>query len=128
MKKIFLDANILIDLIDSNRTKHNEVLEFIKKNSNSYFYTSCDILTTIYYVTKKVKEPLLEIEKLLDLVYVISFSNAETKEAIDLMNVDKRFKDLEDTLQYILAKQIKADCIVTNDKGFCSPDIEIINI
>jgi len=128
VKKIFLDANILIDLIDSNRTKHNEVLEFIKKNSNSYFYTSCDILTTIYYVTKKVKEPLLEIEKLLDLVYVISFSNAETKEAIDLMNVDKRFKDLEDTLQYILAKQIKADCIVTNDKGFCSPDIEIINI
>ena len=44
------------------------------------------------------------------------------------MQKNNKFKDLEDTLQYILAKQIKADCIVTNDKGFYSPDIEIISL
>ena len=37
--------------------------------------------------------------------YIIPFSNYETKKAIELMQKDKNFKDLEDTLQYVLAKE-----------------------
>ena len=37
------------------------------------------------------------------------------------------FKDYEDALQYVCAKKVGADFIVTNDKGFISPDIQVKN-
>ncbi len=128
MKKIFLDANILIDFIDPDREKHTKAVEFIKNNVGNYFYTSCDIVTTIYYVASKTnsKTILDSLEALLKLVKIIHFSNEPALQAIKLMKENKRFRDFEDTLQYILAKSIEADLIVTNDKRFFSPDIETI--
>ena len=130
MKKIFLDANILIDLIDPNRHKHKEVVEFIKNNIGNFFYTSCDILTTIYYIASKNKcdNVLDKLEYILKLVKIINFSNDLALKTIEIMKKDRNFKDFEDTLQYELAKSIKADFIVTNDKNFYSPDIEIITL
>jgi len=43
------------------------------------------------------------------------------------MEKDKNFKDLEDTLQYVLAKENECDLILSNDNNFYSPDIKIIN-
>ncbi|WP_024788249.1 MULTISPECIES: type II toxin-antitoxin system VapC family toxin [unclassified Lebetimonas] len=128
MKKIFIDANILIDFIDPKRAKHNAAVDFFRTHLEDYFYTSCDILTTIYYITSKTQNPLQAIENLLKLVKIIPFGNKEAKQAIDLMNEDKKFKDFEDTIQYILAKKVKSDYIATNDKGFYSSDIEIISV
>ena len=124
--KIFVDANVLIDLIDEKRKFHKEAVKFFQNNLGKIFYTSCDILTTIYYVTSKYKDPLLDIENLLKLVKVISFSNEEANRAIELMKENSKFKDFEDTIQYVLAKKVEADLIVTNDKGFYSPDIKLI--
>ena len=128
MKKIFFDANVLIDFIDPNRNKHKKAVEFIKENVGNFFYTSCDILTTIYYVASKNKcENMLDkLEYVLKLVKIINFSNELALKTIEVMRKDKNFKDFEDALQYKLAQSIKADLIVTNDKNFYSPDIEII--
>ena len=124
--KIFVDANVLIDLIDEKRKFHKEAVKFFQNNLGKVFYTSCDILTTIYYVTSKYKDPLLDIENLLKFVKVISFSNEEANRAIELMKENSKFKDFEDTIQYVLAKKVEADLIVTNDNGFYSPDIKLI--
>ncbi len=40
---------------------------------------------------------------------------------------DKEYKDLEDTLQYLLAKKQKCEIILSNDKNFVSKDIEILD-
>ena len=37
------------------------------------------------------------------------------------------FRDYEDTMQYVCAKKMDAKMILTNDKGFVSPDIEVQN-
>ncbi len=126
--KIFVDANVLIDLIDEKREFHSQAISFFQNNLENVFYTSCDILTTVYYITSKIKNPLLDLENLLKFVKIISFSNEEAQKAIELMKNNSNFKDFEDTLQYILAKKINADLIVTNDKKFHSPDIEILNL
>jgi len=63
----------------------------------------------------------------LALFYLIPFSNHEAQKAIKLMEKDKNFKDLEDTLQYVLAKENECDLILSNDDNFYSPDIKIIN-
>jgi len=40
---------------------------------------------------------------------------------------DRDFKDLEDTLQYIMAKKEHCAMIISNDSGFVSKDIEVVN-
>ena len=37
------------------------------------------------------------------------------------MEKDQNFKDLEDTLQYVLAKKEGCELILSNDKNFYSP-------
>ena len=128
-KKVFIDANIFLDINDKNRKTHKEsllVVEFLLKNSK--IYTSCDLITTIYYVlSKNNKQVALEsIINLTEIVNIISFSNKEIQEACKLMLQDKNYKDLEDTLQYILAKNSNCDLILSNDKNFVSKDIKIL--
>ena len=130
MKKIFIDANVLIDIIDPNRKKHKKAVEFIKENAGNFFYTSCDILTTVFYIASKNKyDSILDkLEYMVKLVKILSFSDEIALETVENMRKDINFKDFEDALQYELAKSIKADYIVSNDKNFYSPDIEIITL
>ncbi len=57
-------------------------------------------------------------------MYLIPFSNYETQRAIELMQKDKKFEDLEDTLQYVLALENECDLILSNDDNFHSPEIK----
>ena len=91
-------------------------------------YTSCDIITTLYYVLSKHDK-----EKALDIIIgvnewcdVIEFGNREIRECCILMKNDIKYKDLEDTIQYIMAKKVSADLILTNDRSFVSEDIKML--
>lgn len=64
-----------------------------------------------------------DIKATLDIFELIPFSSTEVNEVIYLMENDKNFRDLEDTLQYVLAKKEDCDLILTNDKRFYSSDI-----
>jgi predicted nucleic acid-binding protein len=130
-KKVFVDANIILDLFLDERphSEYSKEAFFYLYQKNVELLTSCDLITTVYYVLRKYnKQKALEnLSYTLDLLYLIPFSNAETKKAIKLMEKDKNFKDLEDTLQYVLAKENECDLILSNDNNFYSPDIKIIN-
>ena len=131
--KIFLDANVLFDLCIADRPLHEssvKTVEFLLVNG-AELYTSSDFITTIYYVISK---SLKDKEKVLDLIrgivsytVLVGFSNEEVKEAIRLMSEDKNFIDLEDTLVYVLAKRKDCDLILSNDKGFYSPDLRVMS-
>lgn len=113
-KRLFLDANILVDFIDDTRLSH--------------LFTSCDIVTTVYYLSAKTdkKRALDEIAKINRFCKIIDFSNTEVAQTCELMAIDTTFTDLEDTIQYILAKKVSCDCIISNDKKFYSPDIALM--
>ena len=49
------------------------------------------------------------------------------EEVCRLMLEDERFVDLEDTLQYLLAKKENCDLIISNDEEFVSKDIPHIS-
>lgn len=130
-KRIFLDANILIDSIDNQRPMHYKstaLIRFCLKKEIPVF-TSCDIVTTVYYLSAKKdkKQALNEITKINRFCKIIDFSNTEVEQTCDLMAQNSNFKDLEDTIQYILAKKASCDCIVSNDKNFFSPDISLLS-
>ncbi|SNZ06954.1 hypothetical protein SAMN06265182_0856 [Persephonella hydrogeniphila] len=129
IKRIFVDANVIIDTFDKSRkesiSSEKAIRHLLLKKVD--LYTSCDLITTVYYVLRKKhgKEALKDIEDALNVYILIPFSNHEVKQALELIETDPKFKDLEDTLQYVLAKKEKCDLILTNDKEFYSPDIKI---
>ncbi len=132
-KKVFIDANVLLDLYDDTRITHQASLESITVLAGRYnveLYTSCDIITTLYYVLSKANkaralEMVVDISELCD---IVEFSNKEVVESCTLMNAEKTaYKDLEDTIQFVLAKKAQCELILSNDKGFVSPTITLMN-
>ncbi|QOY54053.1 type II toxin-antitoxin system VapC family toxin [Candidatus Sulfurimonas marisnigri] len=130
-KKVFIDANIFIDINDRNRKRYQESLDILKylTQNGIGIYTSCDLITTIYYILAKEDKAnaLSGIERINKICKVIEFSNKEISLACQLMNKDKNYKDLEDTLQYILAKKSECELIISNDKNFYSSEVELLN-
>ena len=129
IKKVFVDANVIIDMFDKNRENcvvANMIMNYCV-DKDIELYTSCDLVTTVYYIlSKKGKKKALEdIKAASDIFELIPFANEDLNRAIYLMEKNQRFKDLEDTLQYVLAKKEGCDLILTNDKKFYSPDIQI---
>ena len=128
--KIFLDANIILDIYDDNRPAYKYSLALYRYvvNNDYELFTSCDLITTIYYVNSKKnkQQALLNIQDINKTLKVIEFSNKEIEETCSLMLENIDYKDLEDTIQYIMAKKTKCDFIISNDKNFISKDIELL--
>lgn len=134
MTKIFLDANILIDISYQNRPFSEDsgrLYSYFINNLDKYeLYTSCDLFTTIYYVLRRKldnKSILGKLKILNKVMKVIEFGNDEIDEAIYLMESNEKFSDLEDTIQYIMARKKRCNYIITNDKGFVSHDIPLLS-
>ena len=134
MIKIFFDANILIDISDNTRPSYKEskaLLDYFMDNIEQYtFYTSCDLMTTVYYILRKKltkEETLSQIKLMNGLINVIEFGNKEITEAIELMERNEKYSDLEDTIQYVMARKEKCDYIITNDKAFASGDVPVLS-
>ena len=130
-KKIFFDANIILDIFDLSRPSAKESFEVYTNLifNKTTLYTSCDIITTLFYVHSKKNrlEARQKIEKINRLLKVIDFSNKEITQTCQLMSENAHFKDLEDTIQYILAKKEGCELIISNDKGFYSEEIPVLS-
>ena len=128
--KVFLDANIILDTYDNNRPSYKYSLQLYQYmiDNNFKLFTSCDLITTIYYINSKKdkNQALLNIQDTNKILKVIEFSNKEIEQTCDLMLADSDYKDLEDTIQYIMAKKTKCDLIISNDENFISKDIKLL--
>lgn len=132
MRKVFLDANIILDLIDKNRNCVEQTKRAIASmlENGDTLMTSCDIFTTVYYVAQKhvKREALLaDLEKILHFIEVIAIDFSIIHRAI-VLNQNALNEDFEDILQYVCAKSASCERIVTNDKGFFKNDIEVVSI
>ena len=130
-KTLFLDANIILDFFDNARpssTHSSKFFEYVLQE-NYKLYTSCDIITTLYYVSAKQNkaQALTNIQNINKILSIIEFSNEEVEKTCALMMQDKEYTDLEDTIQYLLAKKANSDYIISNDKSFTSKDIKLLN-
>ncbi len=117
-------------MLDAARINHAfsyKAYEFLLINAE--IFTSCDIITTLYYIGKKVDKIniLQNIINVNKTVKVVEFSNNEVEESCELMMRDGRFVDLEDTLQYIMAKKYDCDLIISNDKEFVNHDTTLMS-
>jgi predicted nucleic acid-binding protein len=114
--KIFLDANIILDILDTERTfsKESEVLfKYIEKGTLLAYFSESVITTTDYVLTKKFAnaQRVNVLTDLLKLVNVIGCSNSIVQNALL-----KNENDVEDAILYELSFSQKLDYFITNDK------------
>ncbi|MDD5399763.1 MAG: PIN domain-containing protein [Sulfurimonas sp.] len=121
--KIFIDTNIFLDLLLKREGFEKALLIFnaIEKKLFSATILDITILNIDYIASKQVKD----IKAFLNLVNKHFEVVGATNEMIDFA-LQMQNSDLEDNLQYICAKKQKCECIITNDKNFYSPDIEVL--
>ena len=131
IKSAFIDANIFIDANDKSRLSYESCYSLIPSliSRSIKLYTSCDLITTIHYILSKQGRQIAldSVENINKICKIIEFSNIEVSQTCQLMRENKKFKDLEDTLQYVLAKNKKCDLIISNDKNFYVEDMELLN-
>jgi predicted nucleic acid-binding protein len=126
-KKIFLDTNIVADLIDTKRNNHSLSLELLKNLilNNYEICISEDMVTTLYYIVKDKRATLEFLENVVFIDWkVLIFGTKVLKEGVKL-SLEKNL-DLEDTLQCLCAKENGCEILITNDKKFYDCGIKIV--
>jgi len=128
MKNIYLDANIVLDLLDSTRNSHSSSKKvfIIIIEQNFKIFISEDILTTIYYIVKNKKSALSFFETIMGSWEIVSFGSRTISEAITLCQKNLNL-DFEDVIQSLTAKKSACDTIISNDKNFYNCGIEILS-
>ena len=128
-KKIFLDTNVVADIIDAKRANYTQAIKVMEKliEDGSNVCISEDILTTLFYISKS-KVQTLEFFKNVILVdwEILSFGKTTLQEGVDIALQEG--VDLEDTLQCLCAKHNGCETIITNDSGFYGCGLDIVGI
>ncbi|MBQ9292138.1 MAG: type II toxin-antitoxin system VapC family toxin [Campylobacter sp.] len=132
--KVFLDTNILLDLLISVRTNSKNTIkainEFVAKN---YILVVDSIsLATISYIGSEKNNMWSQTKEFLkgivfdDDLWEIYYPDKSCDEQI-LNFMDKNVGlDYEDLHQYFCAKFAKCKFIITNDKNFTNIDIKLV--
>ena len=128
MKKVFVDTNILIDLIADRKPFSKfaiEIFEMAEEKKIKLFTSSHSIATTHYLLKKYIDEKELReiIYALLDYIVIIPIDIDVIKKGLK-----SKHKDFEDALQIICAYSIeKINCIVTrNTRDFKGSEIPVL--
>jgi len=129
MIKLFLDTNILIDLLADRQpfSKYAAELLSASENKQAELYTSSHSIATTYYIlNKQIDHKSLKVflDDLMDFIYPISIDYLILKKA-----VKSNIKDFEDAIQILAAASIaNLDAIVTrNPKDFKNADILVLS-
>jgi len=128
MKKIFVDTNIIVDLIADRKPFSKYAIELFSKAEEGHialFASSHSIATTHYLLKKYIEENQLReiLNDLLDFLIIVPIDVNTLKRGFK-----SKHKDFEDALQIISATTIEnIDCIVTrNIKDFKDSEILVL--
>ena len=136
LTNVLLDTNIVMDLFDATRIFHLSSLKIVREllENGTVLYVNSDTLTTSFYLLRSRKkmtqeESLKALRDIVNICELIPIEIEDVSMALDLCEDDRsQYSDYEDAVQYVCAKKINADAIITNDKNFISEDIKLIRI
>ncbi len=128
MRKIFVDTNILVDLIADRKPFSKYAIEIFNtaETKKIKLFTSSHSLATTYYLLKKYVDDKTLREVLLGLIEYVTIIPVDS--AILTKGLRSKHKDFEDSIQIFCATTIeKIDCIVTrNVKDFKGSELPIL--
>ncbi|HEY1017925.1 MAG TPA: PIN domain-containing protein [Sediminibacterium sp.] len=128
MKRIFLDTNILVDLIADRKpfSKYAVTIFNAAESKKIKLFTSSHTIATTYYLLKKYVDEKGLRQILLGLFDYITIIPVD--EEVLLKGLRSNQKDFEDSIQIYCATSVeKMDCIVTrNLKDFKGSEIPVL--
>ncbi len=129
MKRVFLDTNIIVDLIADRRPFSKYAIQIFQKAESKELelFTSSHSIATTHYLLKKY----LEEKELRDVLYnLLDFVNVvAVDEGIIKKGLRSKHKDFEGSIQILCASSIeKIDCIASrNTKDFKESEVPAFN-
>ncbi|OYU56356.1 MAG: PIN domain nuclease [Chitinophagaceae bacterium BSSC1] len=128
MKKVFLDTNILVDLIADRKPFSKFAIEIFQSSESNkiQLFTSSHSIATTYYLLKKFVDDKSLRSTLLGLFEYLTVVPVNTD--ILTKGLRSKQKDFENAVQIFCATSIeKMDCIVTrNIKDFKGSEIPVL--
>lgn len=128
-KKIFLDTNVVADIIDAKRASHDNAIKLMQKLIYDDFIVciSEDMLSTLFYISKEKTQTLAFFKNVIFQDWeILNFSKKILNDGVELSL--KNSLDLEDIFQCLCAKQNGCDIVITNDSKFYNCGLEIFSI
>ena len=130
MRKIFLDTNIIVDLISDRKPFSKYAIEIFQKAEEGKLelYTSSHSIATTHYLLKKYMDEKMLREVLYNLLEFLSVI------AVDINIIKKglrsNHKDFEDSIQIFCASSIpNIECLITrNVKDFKGSEIKVLTL
>ncbi|MDO8453893.1 MAG: PIN domain-containing protein [Sulfurimonas sp.] len=132
-KKVFIDANVILDLFECSRLFHEYSTDVIGKlilDEEVELFISTDMISNIFYILNNIykygfDKTLNVIEKISQIFNLHGVVQSDIRASIDICK-KHIFKDYEDALQYICALDDECTLIVTNNpKDFKNSSIDI---
>ncbi|MDP5198036.1 PIN domain-containing protein [Flavobacterium sp. DG2-3] len=125
---LFLDTNVLIDLIGEREPYFNEIaiIASLAENKQLKLVTSSlSFVNTVYVVSKEIEKKVV-LEALKKLRFICEVST--TDEIVIDKSLISNFNDFEDAVQYFSALHHKSDVILTrNKKDFQNSEISVMS-
>ena len=129
MVRIFLDANVLVSVLNKEYPIFTYSSRILSLASHPKFevYTSPICLAIAFYFAEKKHKSALAKQKInLLCEHILIAENFEAGVLSTLSN--KKIHDFEDGLEYYAAKQVRCNCIVTEDtEDFYFSEIEVLD-
>ena len=132
---IFVDTNIVVDICDDTRLCYQNSFKYIANYASKddcELFINSDTLTNLFYIlsnrsTLSRSEVLEKMNFISEIFTLVSIESEDVKKALSLCSDNSlKNRDYEDTMQYVCAKKVNVNAIVTNDKKFVSKDIKIV--
>ena len=127
MSRVFLDTNIVLDLLTQERKNHlksKELLTHLLLN-NYEIVISEDMLSTIYYIAKNKSATVTFFQAIQEEWIIVPYGKENIAKAL-IFSLENN-SDLEDTLQCFCAKAHDCECVITSDKKFVNCGIDIVD-
>lgn len=128
MKNLFIDTNIVIDLLAKREPFYEEAAKLFSladKNEVKLIVSSSTFADT-HYILSKLNDSISARDILTKFKVLVTVADLNDK-IIELSLNDKSFSDFEDSLQYYSALEYEVDIIITrNLKDFKSSKIPSI--
>ena len=126
--KIFLDANILISVLNKEYplfTYTSRILSLADKSKFTIYTSPVCLAIAFYFAEKKYKSVSVKsrIQILYEHIHIAGINKSTVLKALQNSSVN----DFEDGLEYYAAIENKCDCIITEDiEDFYFSEIEVL--
>lgn len=127
MKRVFLDANVILDVLLERKDFVDDAVSVFSMLQESGFrgYTSATLITTICYLLKRVypkEKTYALVQNLLSIVEVVPVHKSTITSALSA-----GWGDFEDAVQYTCAEESEMDFFITrNIKDFQKGMVQIL--